>query len=115
MCVCEAIDGEGRLTEPLGLKMAELPVDPMVARMLLKSAEFGCSQEVATIVAMMQVQNVFYYPTRGQEAIKGLNKYYFVFFAIFIDFGGGFLTILNVCPILVDFLKGFREIFYDFH
>ena len=73
--------------------MAEFPVDPIVARMLLKSGEFQvcpvcqyfgprllirqhllrmqCSEEIATIVAMMQVQNIFYYPTRGQEAMKG--------------------------------------------
>jgi len=66
----QAIDDKGRLTDPLGLKMAEFPVDPIVARMLLKSGEFQCSQEIATIVAMTQVQNVFYYPTRGQEAQK---------------------------------------------
>ncbi len=35
-----AIDDKGRLTDPLGLKMAEFPVDPIVARMLLKSGEF---------------------------------------------------------------------------
>jgi len=67
----QAIDDSGRLTDPMGLKMAEFPVDPMVSKLLLMSGEFECSAEIATIVAMMQVQNIFYYPTRGQESIKG--------------------------------------------
>jgi hypothetical protein len=28
--------------------------------------------EIASIVAAMQVQALFYYPTRGQESIKGM-------------------------------------------
>lgn len=39
--------------------------------LFLMVESFQCSAEIATIVAMMQVQNIFYYPTRGQESIKG--------------------------------------------
>ena len=40
-CGFLAIDDSGRLSNPLGLKIAELPVDPITARMLLMSGEFG--------------------------------------------------------------------------
>ncbi|POW13147.1 hypothetical protein PSHT_07847 [Puccinia striiformis] len=55
-----ALDESGRLTNELGLKMAEMPVEPMMAktcRKLLESEKFGCSQEIVTIAAM--TSNVF--------------------------------------------------------
>ncbi|KAG0148983.1 hypothetical protein CROQUDRAFT_359561 [Cronartium quercuum f. sp. fusiforme G11] len=54
-----ALDDEGALTKELGAKMAEMPVDPMMAKILLNSAKFGCSEEMLTIAAMTSVQNVF--------------------------------------------------------
>lgn len=55
----KAIDEEGRLTKPLGERMAEVPLDPMMAAILLNSYEFGCSEEILSIAAMTSVQNVF--------------------------------------------------------
>ena len=40
--------------------MCELPVHPTVAKMLLGSSDFGCSQEIAVIVAMLQASLVVY-------------------------------------------------------
>ncbi|MBW0501432.1 hypothetical protein O181_041147 [Austropuccinia psidii MF-1] len=54
-----AIDDSGQLTTDLGLKMAEMPVDPMMAKILLESEKFGCSEEIVTIAAMTSVQNAF--------------------------------------------------------
>lgn len=51
-----ALDKEGQLTKPLGVQMAELPVDPMMAKILLDSPSYGCSNEILTIAAMTQVQ-----------------------------------------------------------
>ncbi|EFX63709.1 hypothetical protein DAPPUDRAFT_335094, partial [Daphnia pulex] len=65
----KAIDTSGRLTDA-GLNIAEFPVEPIMSKMLLSSKDFKCSMEIATIVAAMQVQALFYYPTRGQESIK---------------------------------------------
>uniref|UniRef100_A0A4W3J7T0 Probable ATP-dependent RNA helicase DHX35 n=1 Tax=Callorhinchus milii TaxID=7868 RepID=A0A4W3J7T0_CALMI len=50
------------LTDPLGLRMAEFPLNPMYAKMLLESGNFGCSEEILSIAAMMQIQNVFVVP-----------------------------------------------------
>lgn len=65
-----AIDDNGSLTTPLGLQMAEFPLHPMFAKMLLVSAEFGCSEEALTIAAMLQVQNIFTQPSSGQRSIQ---------------------------------------------
>lgn len=54
-----SLDEYGKLTNPLGLRMAEFPVDPKMARMLLMSGEFGCGEQILTIAAMTSVQNVF--------------------------------------------------------
>jgi ATP-dependent RNA helicase DDX35 len=51
-----AIDAYGRLTRPLGARMAELPLEPMLAKALLNAAEFGCLEEMTTIAAMMTLQ-----------------------------------------------------------
>ncbi len=39
-----------------GVRLAEFPLEPMHARMLLASAEMGCSQEIVTITAMLQAR-----------------------------------------------------------
>lgn len=62
-----AIGDDGQLTRPLGQHMAELPLPPQLAKMLLVSGEHGCSEEILSIVAMLQVQNVFVEPRGGQR------------------------------------------------
>lgn len=60
-----ALDEEGLLTR-LGKKMAEFPVEPKNAKVLLTSVVLGCTEEVLTIVAMLSVENVFYRPKEKQ-------------------------------------------------
>jgi len=60
-----ALDDEGLLTR-LGRKMAEFPLEPQLAKVLLTSVELGCAEELLTIVAMLSVQNVFYRPKDKQ-------------------------------------------------
>lgn len=48
--------------------MAEFPLSPMFAKMLLESGNFGCSKEIITIAAMMQIQNVFVVPSNQKKA-----------------------------------------------
>lgn len=67
----KAIEDEGRLTRPMGARMAEVPLDPMMAAIvrpgipmfqpliwlqLLNSHDFKCGEEILTIAAMTQVQ-----------------------------------------------------------
>ncbi|XP_076176030.1 putative ATP-dependent RNA helicase DHX35 isoform X2 [Ptiloglossa arizonensis] len=65
-----AIDRNGELTVPLGITMAEMPLEPVLAKSLMVSGEMECSEELTTILAMLQVQNVFIRPAGGQAAIK---------------------------------------------
>jgi len=82
-----AIDEAGNLTKPLGENMAELPIAPTLSKMLLVSGEMGCSKEIATIVAMLQVENVF---AQGRsDKVKVLKRQFEVE-------EGDFLTLLNV-------------------
>ncbi|XP_068524432.1 pre-mRNA-splicing factor ATP-dependent RNA helicase DHX16 isoform X3 [Anas acuta] len=57
-----ALNHLGELTT-LGRRMAELPVEPMLAKMILASEQYGCTEEVLTVAAMLSVNNaVFYRP-----------------------------------------------------
>lgn len=47
-----AIDDYAKLSRPLGLHMAELAVDPKMAKVLLSAASFGCLDEMLSIAAM---------------------------------------------------------------
>ncbi|XP_016450532.2 putative pre-mRNA-splicing factor ATP-dependent RNA helicase DEAH5 [Nicotiana tabacum] len=60
-----ALDEEGLLTK-LGRKMAEFPLDPPLSKMLLASVDLGCSDEILTIIAMIQTGNIFYRPREKQ-------------------------------------------------
>eukprot|EP00088_Acartia_fossae_P056841 TRINITY_DN6624_c0_g1_i2.p1 TRINITY_DN6624_c0_g1~~TRINITY_DN6624_c0_g1_i2.p1 ORF type:complete len:603 (-),score=122.07 TRINITY_DN6624_c0_g1_i2:78-1886(-) len=82
-----AIDDNGDLTKPLGEQMAELPVAPTISKMLLSSGEMGCTKEIATIVAMLQVENIF--SPGKSDNVKILKRQFEVE-------EGDFLTLLNV-------------------
>jgi len=56
-----ALDEEGNLTE-MGEKMARLPLEPRLARMLIEADRNGCTKEVAIISALISSGNVFVRP-----------------------------------------------------
>lgn len=55
-----ALNHHGELTK-LGRRMAEFPVDPMMAKMILASEKYKCSEEVVTIAAMLSVNGAIFY------------------------------------------------------
>ncbi|KAH8696121.1 ATP-dependent RNA helicase DHX8 [Talaromyces proteolyticus] len=85
-----ALDDEGLLTR-LGRKMADFPMEPALAKVLIASVDMGCSDEVLTIVAMLSVsaQSIFYRPKEKQQ-VADQKK------AKFHDPHGDHLTFLNV-------------------
>jgi ATP-dependent RNA helicase DDX35 len=92
-----ALDHNSKLTTPLGYQMAEFPLQPTYSKALLNAETFGCTQEILSIIALMQVQNVFVTPSgRKQQADKAKIKFACV--------EGDHLTLLNV-------YKVFREKF----
>lgn len=61
-----ALDDEGLLTK-LGRMMAEFPLAPQLAKMMLTAVDLNCSDEAITIVAMLSVQSIFYRPRDKQQ------------------------------------------------
>jgi len=83
-----ALDDEGLLTR-LGRKMADFPMEPALAKVLIASVDMGCSDEILSIVAMLSVQTVFYRPKEKQtQADQKKSKFH--------DPHGDHLTLLNV-------------------
>ncbi|KAI4594588.1 DEAH-box RNA helicase prp16 [Pestalotiopsis sp. 9143b] len=72
-----ALDNVGELTD-LGSKMNAFPMDPPLAKLLIMSEEYGCSEEMVTIVAMLSVPNVFYRPKERQEESDAAREKFFV-------------------------------------
>lgn len=57
-----ALDDEGDLTE-IGKRMSDYPLDPLHAKIVLAaSMQFNCVSEALTIVAMLNVPNIFIRP-----------------------------------------------------
>lgn len=72
-----ALDNLGELTD-LGRKMNAFPMDPPLAKLLITSEEYGCSEEMVTIVSMLSVPNVFFRPKERQEESDAAREKFFV-------------------------------------
>ncbi|KAI3449373.1 hypothetical protein Pfo_006038 [Paulownia fortunei] len=83
-----ALDDDGNLTK-LGEIMSEFPLDPQMAKMLVVSPEFNCSNEILSISAMLSVPNCFVRPREAQKAADEAK-------ARFGHIDGDHLTLLNV-------------------
>jgi len=64
-----ALDTNGRLTKPLGTRMAELPLEPMLAKALLNAPTFSCISEMLTISAMMTLQGTAFVTHSGNQKL----------------------------------------------
>ncbi len=80
--------GPPRLT-PLGRKLARLPLDPRLGRMVLAAAEAGCVREVVVIAAGLTIQD----PRERPEAERGKAD---AAHARFTDKRSDFATLLNL-------------------
>ncbi|XP_058221147.1 probable pre-mRNA-splicing factor ATP-dependent RNA helicase DEAH2 isoform X1 [Rhododendron vialii] len=83
-----ALDDDGNLTK-LGEIMSEFPLDPQMAKMLVVSPEFNCSNEILSISAMLSIPNCFLRPREAQKAADQAK-------ANFAHIDGDHLTLLNV-------------------
>lgn len=55
-----AVDDDGNLTKDIGEILAVLPISPQLGRMLVKSKEHGCTNEILTVVSMASVGDIFF-------------------------------------------------------
>ncbi|GGM77529.1 ATP-dependent helicase [Thermopolyspora flexuosa] len=62
-----AFDAQRRIT-PLGRKIAQFPIDPRLARMILEAEKNGCVHEVMVIAAALSIQDPRERPLDKQQA-----------------------------------------------
>ncbi|RAK73917.1 putative ATP dependent RNA helicase [Aspergillus fijiensis CBS 313.89] len=62
-----AVDDHAKLTKPQGMRMAELAVDPMMAKVLLSAPGFGCLSEILSIAAMVSLQGTVWVQHDGDR------------------------------------------------
>eukprot|EP00475_Leptophrys_vorax_P014240 TRINITY_DN20642_c0_g1_i3.p1 TRINITY_DN20642_c0_g1~~TRINITY_DN20642_c0_g1_i3.p1 ORF type:complete len:414 (+),score=110.63 TRINITY_DN20642_c0_g1_i3:104-1345(+) len=72
-----ALDDLGSLTK-IGESMANFPLDPPLAKMIITSIDLDCSSEVLTIVSMLSVPNIFMRPTDRAEEADAVREKFFV-------------------------------------
>jgi ATP-dependent helicase HrpA len=86
--------GARRLTEA-GRKLARLPVDPRLGRMILESGRSGCAREVLIITAALAIQDPRERPADARQAADASH-------ARFAEPGSDFLALLTLWDYLRD-------------
>ncbi len=84
-----ALDESGRNLTPLGRRLAQLPVDPRMGRMVLEADRLGCTDEVIVIAAALSIQDVRERPADQQAQADQAH-------ARHADDGSDFLAFLNL-------------------
>ncbi|XP_045471594.1 pre-mRNA-splicing factor ATP-dependent RNA helicase DHX16-like [Harmonia axyridis] len=84
-----ALNHHGELTK-LGRRMAEFPVDPMMAKILLASEKYKCSEEIVTIAAMLSVNGALFYRPKDKSIHADTAR------KSFNHIGGDHFSLLNV-------------------
>ena len=81
--------GEKRRLTAIGRQLAQLPVDPRLAKMLLSAVDFGSVYEVMIIVSALSIQDPRERPTEKQQASDEKHRR-------FADKKSDFLAFLNL-------------------
>ena len=83
-----ALDQQERITK-LGRRLARLPIDPRLGRMLIEADRLGCASEVLIIVSALSIQDVRERPLEFQQQADQSH-------ARFADRTSDFITYLNM-------------------
>jgi ATP-dependent helicase HrpA len=86
--------GVARLTG-LGRKIAELPVDPRLGRMILQAGRNGCVREVLIITSALAIQDPRERPADARDAADAMHSR-------FAELGSDFLALLTLWDYLRD-------------
>jgi ATP-dependent helicase HrpA len=92
-----AFDDSGAITE-IGRRLAQLPVDPRLGRMILQADTEGCLREVLVLAAALSIPDPRERPADREEAARQKH-------ARFADANSDFMSFLN----LWDYLRGQRK------
>lgn len=84
-----AFNHEGELTK-LGRRMAEFPTDPSLSKAIISSENYGCTDEVLSIISMLSESSSIFYRPKDKKfhADKARQN--------FVRPGGDHMTLLNV-------------------
>ncbi|CAA2960480.1 pre-mRNA-splicing factor ATP-dependent RNA helicase DEAH10 [Olea europaea subsp. europaea] len=93
-----ALTDESKLSDPVGQRMARLPLDPIYSKALIIASEFNCLEEMLIVVAMLSVESIFYAPREKLEESRIALK-------SFSSPEGDHLTLLNVYRASDEFLQ----------
>ncbi|KAI4182369.1 MAG: hypothetical protein LQ348_004861 [Seirophora lacunosa] len=96
-----ALDDYAKLTRPLGIRMAELSVEPMMAKVLLSASLHGCLSEALSIAAMVSLQGAVWFHHNGEKKSTEIIR------RKFAAEEGDHLTLLNVYQAFLT--KGRKE------
>lgn len=58
----------------VGRKMAKLPLEPKYAKIVLSASEFGCLEEILSIIAMLSSENVFLNNSQRREQLLAAHS-----------------------------------------
>jgi pre-mRNA-splicing factor ATP-dependent RNA helicase DHX15/PRP43 len=83
-----ALDDEGNMTD-LGYTMSEFPLDPQLSKMLIKSADHKCSNEILSIICLLSVPRLMIRPPDQKKESDEAH-------AAFAHDDGDHLTLLNI-------------------
>ena len=84
-----ALNDRGELTR-MGRRMAELPLDPMLSKMLLQSEVYKCTSDILSICSMLNVGGqIFYAPKEKAVYAEAARKAFF-------HSSGDHVTLLNI-------------------
>jgi ATP-dependent RNA helicase DDX35 len=95
------LDDYAKLTKPMGVRMAELAVEPMMAKTLLSASSLGCLSEILTIAAMTSLGGAVWFHHDGEKKKMETTR------RKFAADEGDHLTLLNVYQAFVT--KGRKE------
>lgn len=96
-----AVDDYAKLTRPVGIRMAELSVEPMMAKFLLSAPAIGCLSEMLSIAAMTSLQGAVWFHHDGEKKATDTARRKFAVEE------GDHLTLLNVYQAFVT--KGRKD------
>ena len=64
-----ALDDNGQIT-PLGILLAEFPLEPQLTKCLLTAPIYGCVYEILSILAMLSVPSIFIRTGNSRRGIR---------------------------------------------
>ena len=94
--------GEKRLLTRVGRQLAQIPVDPRLAKMILSAVNFGCVYEMMIIVSALSIQDPRERPQEKQQASDEKHRR-------FADKKSDFLAFLNLWRYLQEQQKALSK------